>query len=73
MVVDQTSKTDVRPVKMGERFGALWEVVGDLKPGDKVVVEGMQKAPPGAPVIVKEWTPAATQVASVASTERKEH
>jgi RND family efflux transporter MFP subunit len=73
MVVDQASKTDVRPVKMGERFGALWEVVGGLKPGDKVVVEGMQKAPPGAPVIVKEWTPAATQVASVASTERKEN
>jgi membrane fusion protein (multidrug efflux system) len=72
MVVDQASKTDVRPVKMGERFGALWEVVGGLKPGDKVVVEGMQKAPPGAPVIVKEWAPTATQVASVASAERKE-
>jgi len=73
MVVDQTSKVGMRPVKMGERFGPLWEVVGGLKPGDKVVVEGMQKAPPGAPVIVKEWTPAATQVASVASAERKEH
>ena len=72
MVVDQANKTDVRPVKMGERFGALWEVVGGLKPGDKVVVQGMQKTPPGAPVIVKEWTPTATQVASVASAERKE-
>lgn len=73
IVVDQSNKTDMRPVRMGERFGALWEVVGGLKPGDKVVVEGMQKTPPGAPVIVKEWTPAATQVASVASAERKEH
>jgi membrane fusion protein (multidrug efflux system) len=72
IVVDQANKTDVRPVKMGERFGALWEVVGGLKPGDKVVVQGMQKTPPGAPVIVKEWTPTATQVASVASAERKE-
>ena len=72
MVVDQANKTDMRPVKMGERFGAMWEVAEGLKPGDKVVVEGMQKAPPGAPVIVKEWTPAATQVASVASAERKE-
>ena len=72
MVVDQANKAGVRPVKMGERFGALWEVVEGLKPGDRVVVQGMQKTPPGAPVIVKEWTPAATQVASVASAERKE-
>jgi RND family efflux transporter MFP subunit len=72
MVVDEGSKVGMRPVRMGERFGALWEVVEGLKPGDKVVVQGMQKTPPGAPVIVKEWTPTATQVASVASAERKE-
>jgi membrane fusion protein (multidrug efflux system) len=72
MVVDQTNKAGMRPVKMGERFGALWEVVEGLKVGDKVIVQGMQKTPPGAPVIVKEWTPAAAQVASVASAERKE-
>ncbi len=72
MVVDQTNKAGMRPVKMGERFGALWEVVEGLKPGDRVIVQGMQKTPPGAPVIVKEWTPTATQVASVASAERKE-
>jgi len=72
LVVDQANKTNLRPVKMGERFGALWEVIEGLKPGDKVVVQGMQKTPPGAPVIVKEWTPAATQVAAVASAERKE-
>ena len=72
MVVDETNKAGMSPVKMGERFGALWEVVEGLKPDDRVVVQGMQKTPPGAPVIVKEWTPAATQVASVASAERKE-
>ena len=72
MVVDQANKAGMRPVKMGERFGAFWEVVEGLKPGDRVVVQGMQKTPPGAPVIVKEWAPKATQVASVASAERKE-
>jgi RND family efflux transporter MFP subunit len=72
MVVDEGSKVGMRPVRMGERFGALWEVVEGLRSGDKVVVQGMQKTPPGAPVIVKEWTPTATQVASVASAERKE-
>ena len=72
MVVDQTNKAGMRPVKMGARFGALWEVVEGLKAGDKVIVQGMQKTPPGVPVVVKEWTPAAAEAASVASAERKE-
>lgn len=72
MVVDQASEVGMRPVRMGERFGALWEVVGGLKPGDRVIVQGMQKTPAGTPVIVKEWAPTATEVASVASVERKE-
>jgi membrane fusion protein, multidrug efflux system len=72
MVVDQTNKAGMRPVKMGERFGAFWEVVEGLNVGDKVIVQGMQKTPPGVPVVVKEWTPAAAQVASVASVDRKE-
>jgi len=72
IVVDQTNKAGMRPVKMGERLGALWEVVDGLKAGEKVIVQGMQKTPPGAPMVVKEWAPAATQVASVASAERKE-
>ncbi len=71
MVVEQTNTAGMRPVRMGERFGALWEVVEGLKPGDRVIVQGMQKTPPGAPVVVKEWVPA-TQVTSVASAERKE-
>lgn len=72
MVVDQTNKAGMRPVKMGERFGALWEVVDGLKAGDKVIVQGMQKTRPGTPVVMKEWTPAAAQVASVAPADRKE-
>jgi RND family efflux transporter MFP subunit len=71
-VVDQTNKAAMHPVKMGERIGALWEVVEGLKAGDKVIVQGMQKTPPGTPVVVKEWMPPAAQVASVASAERKE-
>lgn len=73
MVVDQTNKADMRPVKMGERLGALWEVTAGLKPGDKVIVEGFQKVRPGTPVVVKEWVPAATQVASATVDSGKEH
>ena len=72
MVVDQTNKTGMRPVKMGERFGLLWEVVEGLTVGDKVIVQGMQKTPPGTPVVVKEWTPPAAQAAPTASADRKE-
>ena len=56
-VVDQNNKVSIRPVKMGERIGAMWEVTDGLKPGDKVVVEGIQKAHEGAQVTAKEWTP----------------
>jgi len=63
-VVDQDGKASLRPVKMGERIGALWEVTDGLKPGDKVIVQGWQKAREGSPVTVKDWTPPANQVAS---------
>jgi membrane fusion protein (multidrug efflux system) len=56
-VVDQNNKVSIRPVKMGERIGAMWQVTAGLNPGDKVVVQGVQKAREGATVAVKEWTP----------------
>ena len=63
-VVDQDNKVSIRPVKMGERIGALWEVTDGLKAGDRVVVQGVQKAREGLTVTAKEWTPPAQQVAS---------
>ena len=56
-VVDDDNKVSIRPVKMGERIGAMWEVTEGLKPGDKVVVQGLQKAREGSTVTVKDWTP----------------
>jgi RND family efflux transporter MFP subunit len=70
-VVDQNNKVSIRPVKMGERIGALWEVTDGLKPGDKVVVEGVQKAREGSTVTVKEWTPPADAVVSKADQQKK--
>ena len=70
-VVDQ-DKVSIRPVKTGERIGALWQVTDGLKPGDRVVVQGVQKAREGATVTVKEWTPPAQQqVASDSSPAQK--
>ena len=67
-VVDQNNKVSIRPVKMGERIGAMWQVTEGLKPGDRVVVQGLQKAREGATVTVKEWTPPPDQVAAATST-----
>src|SRR5438552_5611831 len=56
VVVDQENKAHIRPVKMGERIGSMWEVTDGLKPGERVVVQGLQKAREGAPVTPKDWT-----------------
>jgi membrane fusion protein (multidrug efflux system) len=56
-VVDQNNKVSIRPVKTGERIGTMWQITEGLKPGDKVVVEGVQKAREGSTVTAKEWTP----------------
>jgi RND family efflux transporter MFP subunit len=56
-VVDQNNKVSLRPVKMGERIGAMWEITEGLKPGDRVVVQGLQKAREGSIVAAKDWTP----------------
>jgi RND family efflux transporter MFP subunit len=70
-VVDENNKVSIRPVKMGERIGAMWQVTDGLKPGDKVVVQGLQKAREGATVTVKEWTPPPQKVASDGSPAQK--
>ena len=56
VVVDQDNKAHIRPVKMGERIGSMWEVTEGLKPGERVVVQGLQKAREGVPVTPKDWT-----------------
>ena len=66
-VVDQNDKVSIRPVKMGERIGAMWQVTEGLKPGDRVVVQGLQKAREGSTVAVKEWTPPAQSPTPAAS------
>ena len=71
-LVDQDNKVSIRPVKMGERIGAMWEVTDGVKPGDKVVVQGIQKAREGAQVTVKDWTPPPDALVSK-SDQPKEH
>ncbi len=55
LVVD--GKAEIRPVQMGETIGPMWLVKSGLKPGETVIVEGLQKVRNGAPVVAKPWTP----------------
>jgi membrane fusion protein (multidrug efflux system) len=70
-VVGDDNKVSIRPVKTGERFGALWEITEGLKPGERVIVQGAQKTREGSMVKVKDWTPPAQQVASDGSPAQK--
>jgi membrane fusion protein (multidrug efflux system) len=72
-VVAGDGKVNMRPVKMGERSGAMWQVLEGLKAGEKVVVQGTMKVRPGMPVTVKEWTPPREQLASNDSAQGKEN
>jgi membrane fusion protein (multidrug efflux system) len=49
-VVDAQGMAQLRPIKVGYRLAGRAEIVEGLKAGDTVVVEGLQKLRPGAPV-----------------------
>ena len=70
-VVGNDNKVSIRPVTMGERVGAMWEVTAGLKAGDKVVVQGLQKAREGSTVTAKDWTPPADALVSKADQPNK--
>jgi RND family efflux transporter MFP subunit len=49
-VVGNDNKVSLRTVSVGERTGAMWIVDEGLKPGERVVVEGVQKVRDSMPV-----------------------
>jgi RND family efflux transporter MFP subunit len=55
-VIGDDNKVSIRPVQMGQRIGTMWEVTQGLKPGEKVVVQGVQKVREGSTVTAKEWS-----------------
>jgi membrane fusion protein (multidrug efflux system) len=50
MVVDQENKALVRTIKLGEKVDKDVIVIEGLNPGERVIVEGMQKVRPGGQV-----------------------
>lgn len=58
--VGPDNKVQVRNIVTGDRVGDDWIVTQGLKPGDRVVVEGVQKIRAGAPVQASPYQPPKT-------------
>ena len=48
--MDDANKVSQRRVTVGPRFGSDWVIEDGLKPGERIVVEGLQKVREGATV-----------------------
>jgi len=71
IVVTPDNKAIFRPVKVGERVGTNWIITDGLKPGERVVVEGIQKVQMfagQAPQLAREGIPVAAKPYVAAST-----
>lgn len=60
LVVNGKNIAEVRPVVLGDLQGAKWIVRNGLKPGDRVIVSGLQKVQPGKPVRIVKPAPQGT-------------
>lgn len=58
-VVNDKGMAEVRPVVAGDWSGENWVIDKGLKPGERVIVDGLMKIGPGAPVQVADGKPPA--------------
>jgi membrane fusion protein (multidrug efflux system) len=71
-VVGTDDKVKILPISTGEVAGEMWAITGPLKPGDKVVAEGIQKVRDDMTVKPVPYDPgAADKVERAATAEKK--
>jgi membrane fusion protein (multidrug efflux system) len=58
LVVGANNTVELRSLVTDRAIGDQWLVTSGLKPGDRVIVEGIQSAKPGAQVVPEEYRPA---------------
>lgn len=68
-VVNQNEQVEIRDVGASDWKGDQWLIERGLKAGDRVVVNGLMKIGPGAPVKAVPWGPARAEPAPVLSHE----
>ena len=71
MLVGKDDKVEIRPVQVSRTIGDQWLVEGGLNPGDRVIVEGLQKIGPGAPVTASEFGSPPAAPTAAAAPEKK--
>lgn len=64
LVIGAGEKVEARKVSVGQSVGDKWLVTAGLRPGDRVVVEGLQSARPGTQVKAQVMTPGKAQAAA---------
>ncbi len=64
IVLDSKNIATPRPVKLGTMVAGQWAILDGLKPGDRVIVDGLQKVQPGQPVRVAQPKGAASTPAA---------
>lgn len=69
-VVGPDGKISIRSVKVGPRVGDLWVIDEGLKPGDKVVVEGLQRLQDGMSVTAVPVDMSSTDKSSTSGPEQ---
>jgi membrane fusion protein (multidrug efflux system) len=57
LVVGADNTVELRSLETDRAVGDQWLVTSGLKPGDRVIVEGIQLAKPGAKVVPEEYRP----------------
>jgi membrane fusion protein, multidrug efflux system len=70
-VVGEDNKVNIRPVMTGETVGQQWVIKGDLKAGDRVVAEGVQKVRDGMQVNPQPLVENSAAVPTAAAEETK--
>lgn len=65
-IVGPDDKVEVRAVTTGERIGSRWIVERGLRPGERVIVEGLQKVRSGQRVAPRPYVAAKSAAASPA-------
>lgn len=70
-VVNSDNTVDIRLVNPGEKIGSLWIINEGLKPGDSVIVEGLQKVRNGMKVNPKPFKESMEAAPTAPSTRSK--
>lgn len=69
LVVDPDNKVAQRTLTIGRAIGNRWQVTAGLKAGDRIIVEGIQRAKPGITVTPHTREPATAQSAVTPSVQ----